>query len=183
MPFDPSLKILNLGCGRKKLTNAVNLDITPETEPDVVHNLDDLPWPFPSDHFEAVHAYDVIEHTKDIPATMSEISRICKNGGLFYLTVPHFSSYGAFTDPTHRHFFGRFTFDYFTAGHQLNFYSQARFHANDVRLVFHPTLFNKLVWRIANRWPRFYERRLTWILPAWFVNATLKVVKGETKNA
>jgi SAM-dependent methyltransferase len=180
---NPTKQILNLGCGRKKIVGAVNLDVTSETEPDVVHNLDKAPWPFRDDSFDEVHAYDVIEHTKDIVVTMSEIHRVCRHGAAVNITVPHFSSFGAFTDPTHRHFFGRFTFDYFSEDHPLNFYSGARFRPRTVRLVFHPTLFNKIVWRVANRYPRFYERRLTWMLPAWFIYADLEVVKHPAASS
>ena len=38
---------LNLGCGRKHLTGAINLDIHAETHPDVTHDLNRVPWPFP----------------------------------------------------------------------------------------------------------------------------------------
>src|SRR5882724_4491884 len=39
--------VLNLGCGRKHLPTAVNLDITATTSPDIVHDLNVRPWPFP----------------------------------------------------------------------------------------------------------------------------------------
>jgi len=36
---------------------------------------------------------------------------------------------------------------------------------------------NKLVRRLANRYPAAYERRWTWIFPAWFLYFELEVVK------
>jgi len=43
--------VLNLGCGRKRMENAINLDRTAETAPDIVHDLNQTPWPFPHDSF------------------------------------------------------------------------------------------------------------------------------------
>jgi hypothetical protein len=97
--------------------------------------------------------------------------------------VPHFSCSNAFTDPTHRHYFGRFSFDYVTDGHELSFYSRARFVERTCRIIFHPTLLNKLVWRLANRYPAEYERRWAWIFPAWFLSVELEVIKEEARGA
>lgn len=170
-------QVLNLGCGRKLRPDAVNLDITARTNPDVVHDLNVRPWPFPSDRFDLVVAQDVVEHLDDVVGTMEEVHRVCRPGAVVELVVPHFSSSNAFTDPTHRRLFSRFTFDYFTEGHDLAFYTEARFDVLAVNLVFQPTLLNKIVWRLANRFPRAYEQRWAWIFPAWFVYAKLQVVK------
>lgn len=156
---------LNLGNGKKRIEDAVNLDITAETNPDVVHDLNQRPWPFANDAFEKVSAYDVIEHLENIPATMEEIQRICRPGAIVHITVPHFSSANAFTDPTHRHFFSKFSMDYFTTGHPTEFYSQARFLVRSAQIQFYPTLMNKLVRRFANRFPDKYEQRWAWIFP------------------
>ena len=174
-------RILNLGCGRKKMPDAINLDLTDRTSPDVVHDLNDRPWPFHDGRFDEVHARDVIEHLDDLVATMEEVHRVSRPGGMFRFNVPHFSSDGAFTDPTHRQFFSSQTFDYFTEDHELNFYSTARFRPHSVQLIFRPGLLNKAVWRVANRFPRRYEGRWAWIFPAWFIWAELEVVKEHAE--
>jgi len=172
-----SAATLNLGCGLKHLPDAVNLDLSPDAAPDVVHDLDDAPWPFPNDHFSEVVAYDVIEHLDDVVLTMEQIHRVCRAGAVVKITVPHFSCSNAFTDPTHRHYFGWFSFDYFTGDNEFPFYSRARFRRRRTQLIFVPTLINKLVWRIANRAPRRYERRWAWIFPAWYLYFELEVIK------
>jgi SAM-dependent methyltransferase len=169
--------ILNLGCGRKRIQDAVNLDITSETDPEVVHDLNHTPWPFAEDTFTKIFAFDVIEHLNDIPSTMEEIHRVCLPGAIVHITVPHFSSANAFTDPTHRRFFSKFSMDYFTSGHPTAFYSQARFHVRKAKILFYPSLVNKLVHRLANRYPQKYEQRWAWIFPAWFLFYELEVVK------
>ena len=72
--------ILNLGCGRKLMNDAVNVDICAEVGATVVHDLARVPWPLPSGAFRQVYAYDVIEHLDDIPSTMEEIHRVCRAG-------------------------------------------------------------------------------------------------------
>ena len=91
--------VLNLGCGRKRREGAVNVDCTTRTSPDVVHDLNVRPWPFPNDAFAEVFAFDVLEHLEDVVAAMEELHRVCRNGARVEITVPHFSSANAFTDP------------------------------------------------------------------------------------
>ena len=98
--------VLNLGCGRKRIENAINVDRTGETEPDVVHDLNETPWPFPDSSFQSVNVYDVIEHFENVVQIMEEIHRVSRSGARVHITVPHFSCANAFTDPTHRHYFG-----------------------------------------------------------------------------
>lgn len=168
---------LNLGCGRKHRSDAINVDRVASVEPDIVHDLDVRPWPFEDDRFVEVSAIDVIEHCADVVATMSEIHRVCRDGAIVHIAVPHFSCANAFVDPTHRHFFGWSTFDYFTSDHEIDFYLPARFKWRRRQIVFMPSLLNKLVWRIANRWPVAYETRWAWIFPAWFLSLELQVLK------
>jgi SAM-dependent methyltransferase len=172
-------RALNLGSGRHRRPEAVNLDVTSDTSPDVVHDLNQRPWPFGDDQFDVVYASDVLEHLDDVAATMAELHRVCADGASIEVLVPHFSSDGAYTDPTHRHYFGAFTFDYFSDAHANNFYSRARFEVRSRLIVFRPSLVNKLIARLANRFPRAYEQRWTWIFPAWFLAITLGVVKRE----
>jgi Methyltransferase domain len=94
--------VLNLGSGRRKMAGAVNLDISNQVGADVVHDLTVMPWPLASDAFREVHAQDVVEHLNDTVRVMEEIHRICRNGARVHITVPHFSSGNAYTDPTHR---------------------------------------------------------------------------------
>lgn len=169
--------VLNLGSGRKPRPGAVNLDRTSASSPDVVHDLDIRPWPFPDDRFDQVYAFDVVEHLADVVAAMEELHRICRDGASIEITVPHFSSGNAFTDPTHRHFFSRFSFHYFDSAHELSFYSDARFQVARSNLIFTPSLVNRVVTRLANRYPKKYEARWAWIFPAWFISVELRVVK------
>ncbi|HEY0404501.1 MAG TPA: methyltransferase domain-containing protein [Pyrinomonadaceae bacterium] len=170
---------LNLGCGLRHLPDAVNLDITPATNPDIVHDLNRLPWPFPDNHFREAQAFDVIEHLEDFIAVMEELHRVCRAGAIVSITVPHFSCANAFTDPTHRRQFGYFSMDYVTGDNDIQFYTKARFKKLSSRMMFYPSLLNKLVWRLANRYPAAYERRWAWMFPAWYLHFKLETLKDE----
>ena len=173
----PNVKTLVLGSGTKKVSGAVHVDIVADTTPDVVHDLNIVPWPLPDSVFTLVIASDVIEHLDDVIRTFEEIHRVCAPGATVRITVPHFSSANAFTDPTHRHYFGWFSCHYLTGEHEFAYYTRCRFRPLRRQLFFHPSLFNKIVWRLANRWPGAYEQRWAWMFPAWFLHFELEVVK------
>lgn len=175
-------RILHLGCGLKRIDGAVNVDLREITGPDVVHNLDRRPWPFEDEAFDEVIAYDVIEHLEDIVATMEEIHRVSTDGAVVKLTVPHFSCANTFIDITHRHCFSWFSFHYFTGENEFPFYTAARFRRRTAKIVFTPTVVNRVAWQLANRWPAAYEHRWAWIFPAWFLYFELEVVKNPASN-
>jgi SAM-dependent methyltransferase len=172
-------RILNLGSGLRRLPGVINVDIVADTGPDVVHDLNLMPWPFPTSYFQEVHAYDVLEHLDDFLAVMREINRVAADGAVVKITVPHFSCSNAFTDPTHKHFFSWFSFHYVTGENDYGFYSSLRFKRRFTTLIFQPTLLNKIVRRLANHFPGSYERRWAWLFPAWYLYFELEVVKPD----
>lgn len=176
LPLD-ARTVLNLGCGQRQRPDAVNVDGVADTHPDLVFDLDRLPWPLEDNRFTEVLAFDVLEHLDRLVPIMEEIHRVCRPGAVVRITVPHFSSANAFTDLTHRHYFGWFSTHYFTGENQWAFYSRARFTRLATSLMFHPSFGNAVVRRLANRYPAAYERRWTWMFPAWFLYFELKVVK------
>jgi SAM-dependent methyltransferase len=167
---------VNLGCGRRKIASAWNVDLTSDTEPDMVHDLNLRPWPLPNKVFSEVLAFDVVEHLRDVVGVMEEIHRISKTGARVKITVPHFSCANAFTDPTHLHYFGWHSCWYFTGENEWSFYTRARFRRVRSEIIFQPSLVNKIVWRLANRWPKQYEHRWAWMFPAWYLYFELEVV-------
>jgi len=64
---------LLIGCGARRVKDVrignnaewselVTLDINPEHKPDLIHDLHDIPLPFPDGRFDEIHAYEVLEH-------------------------------------------------------------------------------------------------------------------------
>ena len=56
------MKILDLGCGKAKKSNALGIDINPDTDADVIHDLNVFPYPFPDNEFGVVHCDSILEH-------------------------------------------------------------------------------------------------------------------------
>jgi SAM-dependent methyltransferase len=99
------MKKLNLGSGDFKKEGYLNVDWNPDYKPDFVHDLNNLPWPFPNSSFDVVEADHVLEHLVPDPiVTMREIHRILKPEGLAIIRAPHASR--AMFNSEHRHGFG-----------------------------------------------------------------------------
>jgi hypothetical protein len=174
--------ILNLGCGQKYLSSAVNVDANYRYKADVIHDLNSFPWPFADNEFSEVLAYDIVEHLDDVMATMNEIHRVSCHAATVRITVPHFSCSNAYTDPSHVHSFGYFSFDYFTESPSDSSYTGGTFRLGTRQIIFHTSLANHLVRRIANRYPGRYERRWAWLFPGWFLYFQLEVIKSRREE-
>ncbi len=107
-------KVLDLGCGRAKHSGAFGVDIRAHPGVDLVHNLDEAEWPLPSDHYEKVYCRDIVEHVADVDHFLRQLHRVSAPGALIEIRTPHFSSWYAYNDPTHRHTFGYFFLDRYT---------------------------------------------------------------------
>lgn len=86
----------------------VTLDIDPDSNPDVLWDLNHIPLPFDAGSFEEIHAYDVLEHLgqqgdwKSFFQLFEEFYRILKPGGLIFAATPMWDSEWAWADPGHR---------------------------------------------------------------------------------
>lgn len=96
-------KKLNLGCGEDKKEGYINLDRQGMVRPDVMHDLNVLPYPFPDNTFDLVEASHILEHLDKPLSVMAEINRLLKPGGELIVKVPHFSR--GFTHAEHTHGF------------------------------------------------------------------------------
>jgi len=103
---------VNLGSGKDYKNGWVNIDIGGNLKVDVSH---DLSEGIPLDDCVAdeVLASHFIEHIQDSIFIMNEIWRICKNGAIVVIRVPHQSNPLAFADPTHKRIFNEESFKYF----------------------------------------------------------------------
>ncbi len=96
---------LNLGCGHNKLDGHLNVDLFPECSPDLVCDLEALPWPWPDDSAERVVFHHSLEHlgqdTRVFLGMMKELYRICRDGAEIQIDVPHPRHDDFLNDPTH----------------------------------------------------------------------------------
>jgi SAM-dependent methyltransferase len=104
------------------------IDIDPNCKPDIIWDLNVLPYPFDDNTFDEIHAMDVLEHLgqqgdyKAFFAQFSELHRIIKPAGIICGLVPAWDSPWAFGDPGHTRVITRGT---------LLFLSQ-KFYADEV---------------------------------------------------
>jgi SAM-dependent methyltransferase len=175
LPTGPGA-ILDVGCGAAKLADAVGLDISPDTDADVVHDLDEFPYPIDDASFDQIVMQDVIEHVREPIRVMEELHRIARPGGRIQLRTPHFSSVLAYGDPTHRHYFSTLA---------IRSLAEPRFaHYTDIRFhIVHVTLDLWLPFRVAgiaalaNRFQIPYEQYLAFRFPAMNIRAEFEVIK------
>lgn len=109
---------LILGAGKlQRLPGAVHLDLHPFGGIDIVHDLNQLPWPFKDNTFTHVSAIHLVEHLQNLIQFMNECHRILKPGCSVYIETPEAGSDWDLTncDPTHVRCFRLYTWhNYFS---------------------------------------------------------------------
>lgn len=180
-------RVLDLGCGRNKVAGAIGVDRYAVEGVDVVHDLDTYPYPFQTGSFSEIHARHVIEHVESVVCLMNELHRIARNDARIHIHTPHYSYMGSWRDPTHRHHFSCYSFEYFEKGHPGHYYAGA----NRFRVLSVNVRMLKL-WRMlgieclvnaVNRHPRWRVFRKVWeeyfafCMRAKEIRAVLEVLK------
>lgn len=160
------MKILDVGCGANKYEGAIGLDNNPRTAADVIHDLGEVPYPFPDDEFDLIVARHVIEHVPDVMAFVGELYRITKPGGRIRLVTPHYTNPDWATDPTHRNHFNSYSFNTFMPERAVfDFYTDIQLRPVATRV----SLLN--LWRsigletvvnMDQRWPKLRFFRKFW---------------------
>jgi SAM-dependent methyltransferase len=169
-------RVADIGCGSKKHPGAFGVDISADTDADLVHDLDSYPYPIEPDSFDQVLMQDVIEHIAEPYKLMAELHRICRPGARIQLRTPHFSSSLAFSDPTHRHYFST-TAIRSLATPGFAHYSQVRFEVVHVTLDQWAPFRVSGISKLANRWPIAYETYFAFRFPTMNIRAELEVRK------
>lgn len=174
------MKTLHLGCGTNKKSGAIGVDILPLLGVDVVHNLNQFPYPFENGEFDLIIAEHVLEHLENLVSVMEEVCRLLKPQGKIEITCPHFSSADTFTDITHKHFISSRSFDYFCPGSDLYKYKyspKAKFNilAKELGPRPWPSILGPLGW-VINRFPVFYERRFAFLFPVGVIYIVLEKI-------
>ena len=169
-------RVLDLGCGSKKYPGAVGVDLSGDTDADIVHDLDVVPYPLEDDAFDQILLQDVIEHVRAPYDVMRELHRIGRPGARVHLRTPHFSSVLAYSDPTHRHAFSAAAIRAL-AEPGFAHYSAVRFRVLHVTLDLWTPFRFLGIGRLANARTDLYERYLAFRFPAMNIRAELEVLK------
>lgn len=113
---------MNLMLGSGKVPGGegwVNVDIE-DFGNNVIHDLQECPWPFEDDAFEHIEGIDVMEHMFNLKDAVNEMIRVGKPGCTYKIQVPSAEFPEAvWTDPEHWHGFAPRSFDYWQRGNNL----------------------------------------------------------------
>jgi hypothetical protein len=122
-----NLTKINLGSGKDYKIGFLNLDIKPNTNPDIVLDLSkkiNLPFvvnskfhgniTFQENQFIEIIAIDVLEHVQNLELLMTNCLKLLSVGGKLIISVPYELSYGAWQDPTHVRAFNQNSWIYYT---------------------------------------------------------------------
>lgn len=174
---------LDLGCGNRKREGWLGVDSNPAVKPDVLHSLEQFPYPFPDSHADEIVMDNCLEHLQEQLKVLEELHRVAKPGALITLHVPYFRAHWAYNDPTHVRFFSVETFYHFDPAHPYRAiypYSKAEFTVEAV--VFNERItrgpIRGLVKIIANLWPVRYEDWISHIVPLDELTFRLRVLKA-----
>ena len=118
LPLGPGARLLDAGCGSGRTLDELarygrvsGVDLSPEAvelarargHDDVqVARVEELP--FADKTFDVVTCLDVIEHTEDDRATLTELLRVTRPGGLLVTTVPAYQALWSWHDEVNLHF-------------------------------------------------------------------------------
>jgi len=95
----------NMGCGHNKQAGFLNVDLSPGCSPDVVYDLELLPWPWLDDVAEEIVFNHSLEHmgqdARIFLGIMKEVFRIARHRATVAITVPHPRHDNFIGDPTH----------------------------------------------------------------------------------
>lgn len=180
---------LELGCGnRKRYPNAYGIDILDYSCVDIVGDVLVVLSKFPDNSVDAVYGFHFIEHVDNLQALMGELSRIVKVNGVVEFVAPHFSHPYFYSDPTHKIYFGLYTFCYFVNNSYFSrqvptykFYTM--FDLQSVDLIFKSSsafpvrycikAFFGYIFNFSNSAKEFYEENLCYLFPCYEIKYRL----------
>ncbi len=170
---------LNIGCGTNIREGYVNLDFIKGKGVDVVHNLNEFPYPFKDNTFEYIYASHILEHlTPTIFKIIRELVRISKDKAIIEIIVPHYTSTSCFAT-VHIKTFNYNSFSSTDRNKSLEREYEFRNITTQTRILFDKRLFfNYIIEPIMNKIPRVYENTfLKYLFPAACYEFKLEVVK------
>lgn len=168
--------VLDIGFGSAKYEGATGLDISADTDADIVHNLDQFPYPIEDESFDQILMQDVIEHVAEPMRVFEELHRIARPGATIQLRTPHYSSVLAYGDPTHRHYLSTIALKQL-AEPRFEHYSSVRYEVVEVTIdMWLPFRLLGIGW-LANRYQHWYEQYFAFRFPAMNMRATYRVIK------
>jgi ubiquinone/menaquinone biosynthesis C-methylase UbiE len=189
---------LELGCGsRKRVDNSIGIDAIDYPAVDIVGDVFAILQRLNARTVDKIYAHHFIEHIDDLEPLLAELSRVVKNNGTLEIVVPHFSNPYFYSDPTHKRFFGLYTFCYFSnsdifsrkvpnySGHNYFLITKVDLGFKAARPFIFRYLFNRIIGFIFNSstyLKELYESSFCWLFPCYEVTYRLIKINGNDVN-
>lgn len=130
----------DLGCGASKHPGpgVIGIDIRPLPGVDIVHDLEETPWPLPTNVGRVAIASHYFEHIspKRFLPLMAELHRVMQHDGQVLVAGPYGVEFRFVQDPTHCNPINEATFLYWDRNHPLwQVYTPPCFHVEQFDLV------------------------------------------------
>jgi len=94
---------INIGAGNKKFEGFLNCDYSNYFPQDYIFDLEKDKFPFKDNSITHVIAHHVLEHLGEgYFHCLKELYRVCKDGAIIFIKVPHYRHENFFHDPTHK---------------------------------------------------------------------------------
>lgn len=175
-------RVLDVGCGSRKLPGAEGIDVVPSSDAEIIHDLSSFPWPYNDNSFDVILMNHSLEHMDDVLKTMTEVHRIAKKGAHIVIQVPHFRCLDAYVDPTHRHFFTSRSLDYFIQNSGYAEYNYVPIRFKKIGFWYgwpHPSKnpLRQMIKKFTHAFPDFYDQYMSLVLPTECVTWELEVLK------
>jgi hypothetical protein len=182
---------LHLGSGTDNHKDMYNLDLIECDGVDITANLNEPLELLPDNSVSYVYSNQTLEHIEELFDLFGELHRVCADGSILEMQVPHFANPYYYSDPTHVRFFGLYSMHYFTDqkyqwGRKVpSYYGETKFILSDAQYVFYrDTVFDHVVGRpisylvnCSRLTQRIYERRFCWLFSPSSIKFTLTISK------
>lgn len=176
---------LDIGCGSSKKEGFQGVDQLALEGVDIIHNLNEYPYPFEENSVTEIWMDQVLEHMDSPFDCINELYRICRDGAKVTIGVPYFRSVYSAIDPTHKNHFTAEWFDYFDPDKDYfkkYSYSKSKFSIKSFEFdrewkVHGLKPIHKLMVYLGENKTRIYEHKLSHLYPLNSLTFYLEVKK------
>lgn len=175
---------IELGCANSKIkSTSIGIDLLDFADVDIVGDVYQILDTFPDSCVDKIIAYHFVEHVNNVELLLTSLNRVLKPNGIIEFVVPHFSNPFYYSDPTHKSFFGLYTFQYFFNSDSIfnrkvpNYNSLLEMKVKSVDLIFksyRPNYIRHFIKKIFQKlfnlsiWTKeFYEENFCYLIPCY----------------
>lgn len=186
---------VNLGSGRKSKKGFINVDSWIESSADVKEDCLLFLKKQADNSIDELYTRHFFEHldSENLLKYINEINRVMANGSNITVIVPHWSNPAYYSDPTHKSFYGLYTFEYFCKYSRLALPRNIPRYAVSSRLTLvevefrfiDKSIIGKIITDLLNsivncnpKLKHFYEERLCRFIPCYEIKYQMTISNG-----